>query len=69
MLFGMLSVGCGGSVFVFVLLCITMCPFYFCNHLEEVERELFALLLMSYRCHVTVYGVVGWSSVCYCVFS
>ena len=33
------------------------------------KRELFALLLMSCRCHVSVYGVVGWSLVCYCVFS
>ena len=27
LLFGMLPIGCGGSVFVFVLLCITLCPF------------------------------------------
>ena len=27
LLFGVLPVGCGGSVFVFVLLCIPMCPF------------------------------------------
>ena len=25
---------------VFVLECITLCPFYFCNHLEEEERAL-----------------------------
>ena len=25
-------------MFVFVLLCITLCPFWFCNHLEEEER-------------------------------
>ena len=23
---------------VFVLLCIALCPFYFCNHLEEEEK-------------------------------
>ena len=25
-------------MFVFVLLCITLCPFWFRNHLEEEER-------------------------------
>ena len=27
LLFGVHPIGCGGSVFVFVLLCITLCPF------------------------------------------
>ena len=27
LLFGVLPIDCDGSVFVFVLLCITMCPF------------------------------------------
>ena len=27
LLFGVLPIGCGGSVLVFVLLCITLCPF------------------------------------------
>ena len=27
LLFGVLSIVCGGSLFVFVLLCITLCPF------------------------------------------
>ena len=35
LLFGVLPIVCGRSVFVFVLLYITLCPFYFCNHLEE----------------------------------
>ena len=35
-------------MFVFVLLCITLYTFYFCIHLEEEERELVALLLLSY---------------------
>ena len=32
-----------------VLLCSTLCPFWFCSHLpwEERERELAALLLLS----------------------
>ena len=38
LLFGVLPIGCGGSVFVFVLLCTTLRPFQFCNHLEEEER-------------------------------
>ena len=38
LLFNLLPIVCGVSVFVFVLLRITLCPFYFCNHLEEEER-------------------------------
>ena len=34
-------------MFVFVLVCITLCSFKFCNHLNEEERELVALLLLS----------------------
>ena len=35
------------------LVCITLCPFYFCNIFEEEERSgCFALL--SYRCIVSV---------------
>ena len=44
---------CGSSVFVFVLLCITLCSFLLCNHLEE-EENLVAFLLLSYRCIATV---------------
>ena len=60
----------GGSVFVFVLLCITLCPFYFCNHLEEEERAVYFAfndLRMSCYCICSAtlpYGVVGWSSEC-----
>ena len=40
---------------VFVLVCITLCPFYFCNHLDEEERAgCFAL------------NVFGMSCYCYC---
>ena len=45
----MLPIGCGGSAFVFVC-CALLCG----NHLEEEERELVALLLLSYGCLVTV---------------
>ena len=41
-------------MFVFVLVCITLRPSKFCNHLEEKERELVALLLLSYGYLVTV---------------
>ena len=40
-------------MFVFVLVYINLCPFKFCNHLKW-KRELVALLLLSYRCLVTV---------------
>ena len=34
-----------GLCLVFVLLCNTKCPFYFCNHLAEEERAgCFALI-------------------------
>ena len=49
MLFGVLPIGCGGSVFVFILSCITS----FAIILKR-KRKLVALLLFSYRCLVTV---------------
>ena len=52
-LFNVFPIVCGSSVFVFVLLCITLCPFWFCNHLEE-EEKLIALPP----------GAVGLSAVC-----
>ena len=37
----------GGSVFVFVLVCITFSPSQFCNHLEEEERvSSFAFMVL-----------------------
>ena len=43
----------GGVFFVFVLLCIIVSPFLFCNHFEEEERACcFALLFCG--CLVTV---------------
>ena len=38
MLFNVSPIVCGGSVFVFVLLCITLCLFQFCNHIEKKGR-------------------------------
>ena len=57
-------------MFFFVLVCITLCPFWFCNHLEEEERAgcfAFDVLRMSCYCICSValpYGAVGWSAVC-----
>ena len=44
-------------MFVCVLLCITLYLFSFCNH-HEAERKLVALLLLSYRCIVSI-NVLG----------
>ena len=62
-------------MFVFVLLCITLCPFFFCIHLEEDERAgcfaFIVLLMFSYcKCSVTLpHGAFGWSAVCDCGIS
>ena len=43
-------------MFVFVLVCITLCPFWFFNHLDEEERAgCFALLSFGYL--VTTYAL------------
>ena len=52
MLLGVLPIGCGGSVFVFVLLCI--CALSNFAIILKRKRELIALLLLSYGCLVTV---------------
>ena len=62
-------------MFVFVLLCITLGPFYFCNHLEEEEKAgCFAIIVLQMHCYdkcsvVLPHGVVGWSAVCDCGIS
>ena len=62
-------------MFVFVLVYINLCPFKFCNHLEEEERAdcfAFIVLRMSCNCKCSVAltrGVVGWSAVCDCGIS
>ena len=69
LLFGVLLIGCGGSVFDFILLCITLCPFWFCNHLEEEERAgcFVFIVLWAYcycKCSVTLpHSAVVWSVV------
>ena len=75
LLFNVLPIVYGSSVFVFVLLCITLCPFYFCNHLEEEEKAgCLAIIVLQmycyYKCSVALpHGGVGWSAVCDCVIS
>ena len=55
---------------VFVLVCVAMCPSSFAIILTR-KRELVALLLLSFRClvSVNVHGAVGWSAVCDCGIS
>ena len=51
-LFNVLPIVCGSSVFVFVLLCISLCSFYFCNHLEEEEKAgCFAAIVLQMYCY------------------
>ena len=70
LLFYVLHIVCGGSVFVFDFLCITLCPYNFSNHLEEEEkagRFSFIVLQMSCKCSVALpHGAMGWSTVCGC---
>ena len=60
---------------VFVLVCITLCPFKFCNHIDEKERAgcfAFVVLWMSCYCKCPIalsHGVVGWSVVSECGIS
>ena len=62
-------------MFVFVLLGITLSPFYFCNLLEEEERAgCFAFIVgsMYFYCKFSVtlpHGAVGWSALCDCGIS
>ena len=71
----MLPIGFGSSVFVFVLLCITLCPFKLNNHIEEEERAsyfAFIVLRMPYYCKCCMTlprGAVGRSSVLDCGIS
>ena len=57
-------------MFVFVLLCITLCPLSFCNHLEEEEKAgYFAIIVLQMYCYCKCsvalpHGTVGWSARC-----
>ena len=56
-------------MFVFVLLCITLCLFLFCNHLEKEEKAgCFAIIVLKmyyyYKCSVAFpHSAVSWSAV------
>ena len=56
----------------FVLLCIALCPFKFCNHLEEEEKVCcFAIIVLQiyfYNKYSVAIppGAVGWSALCDC---
>ena len=57
--------------YLFVI-CITLCPFLFCNHLEEDEKVgCFALQMYCYcKCSVALpHSAVGWPAVCDCGIS
>ena len=57
-------------MFVFVLLCIVLSPFYFCNHLEEEEKAgCFATIVSQmycyYKCSVAIpRHALSWFAVC-----
>ena len=46
MLFGVLPIDYGGSLFVFLLLCITLCHFCFAIILKRKREDLVSLLLL-----------------------
>ena len=62
-------------MFVFVLVCITLCPFLFYNHLEEEEGAgCFAFIVFQMSCYCKCsaalpHGAMGWSAMCDCGFS
>ena len=65
----------GGSGLVFVSVFITLCPFKFCNYLDEEKRAGnfdFIVFWMSCYCKCVValpHGAVGWYVVCDCGIS
>ena len=62
-------------MFVFVLLCITLSPFYPCKQFEEEEKTgCFAISVLNmycyYKCSVAhTHGAMEWSVVCDCGIS
>ena len=47
-MFNVLPIVRRSSMFVFVLLCITLCPFLFFNHIEEEEKPgCFAIIVLQ----------------------
>ena len=60
---------------VFVWVCITLCPFWFCNHLDEEERAgCFAFIVFPISCYCKsfvglLHIVMGFSALCDCGIS
>ena len=58
---------------VFVLVWYTLCPFLFCNHLDELDEkraDCFNFIDFCMSCPVALpHGAVGWSIVCNCGIS
>ena len=60
---------------VFVLVFITLCLFWFCNHLDEEERaDCFGFIVFQMSCYCKCFmalphGAVVWSVVCDCGIS
>ena len=58
---------------IYVLLCVTLCAFKFCNHLDGEERaDCFAyfVFLVSRDCCVALHrGAMGLSKICNCDIS
>ena len=59
-------------MFVYALLCITLCPFQFCKHLEEEEKagcfeSIVLKMCCYYKCSLTLPpDALGLSAVCDC---
>ena len=56
-----------------LLLCVTVYPFWFCNHLDGEERAgcftLFVFLVSCDCCVALPHDATGLSAVCDCVIS
>ena len=60
LLFNVLPIVCGSSVFDFVLLCITLCPLLLCNHFEEKEKaDCFAIFVLQIYFYYKFYVALG----------
>ena len=59
-------------MFVFALVCITLCPFKFCNHIDKEERaDCFAVIVFQMSCYCKCpvalpHGAVGGPAYCDC---
>ena len=55
------------------LLCVTLCPFWFCNHFDGEERAgffaLFVFLVSRDCCAALPHDATGLSAVCDCGIS